>query len=141
MDPVTSGMDPTVPLEAFANSTYSTGGDSRLYNLNVFYNVSTGHVHESQKTLWYAGLMSWFLARRHRLDDYINRARPAHDPGCRVSLPKHATALTSHVHKSNRTTASSTQDWPEESLRYRCYGCPSWPRPSFPFNGSCGVTL
>jgi Amt family ammonium transporter len=41
MDPVTSGMDPTLPLEAFANTTSPTGGDSLAYNLNVFYNVST----------------------------------------------------------------------------------------------------
>lgn len=40
MDPVTSGLDPTVPLETFANTSIPTGGDSRLYNLNVFYNVS-----------------------------------------------------------------------------------------------------
>ncbi|KAF2182256.1 ammonium transporter [Zopfia rhizophila CBS 207.26] len=38
MDPVTSGMDPTTPLEAFANTTDVNGGDSKLYNLNVFYN-------------------------------------------------------------------------------------------------------
>ncbi|KAL7772007.1 hypothetical protein CFE70_001960 [Pyrenophora teres f. teres 0-1] len=38
MDPGTSGNDPTLPLEAFANTTYTTGGDSKLYNLNVFYN-------------------------------------------------------------------------------------------------------
>jgi Amt family ammonium transporter len=43
MDPVSSGLDPTVPLEAYNNGT-STGGDSRLYNLNVFYNVSLGIV-------------------------------------------------------------------------------------------------
>jgi hypothetical protein len=40
MDPVTSGLDPTVPLQTFANTTIPTGGDSRLYNLNVFYSVS-----------------------------------------------------------------------------------------------------
>ena len=40
MEPVTSGLDPTAPLETFANTTIPTGGDSRLYNLNVFYNVS-----------------------------------------------------------------------------------------------------
>lgn len=40
MDPVTSGLDPTLPLETFGNTTVATGGDSRLYNLNVFYNVS-----------------------------------------------------------------------------------------------------
>ena len=40
MDPVSSGLDPTLPLEAFTNTTDATGGDSRLYNLNVFYNVS-----------------------------------------------------------------------------------------------------
>ncbi|KAF1841161.1 ammonium transporter-like protein [Cucurbitaria berberidis CBS 394.84] len=38
MDPVSSGLDPTLPLEAFNNATIATGGDSRLYNLNVFYN-------------------------------------------------------------------------------------------------------
>ena len=41
MDPVTSGLDPTTPLEAFNNLTDANGGDSRLYNLNVFYNVSS----------------------------------------------------------------------------------------------------
>jgi len=40
MDPVSSGLDPTLPLEPFRNTTDATGGDSRLYNLNVFYNVS-----------------------------------------------------------------------------------------------------
>lgn len=40
MDPVSSGADPTTPLEAFNNATIATGGDSRLYNLNVFYDVS-----------------------------------------------------------------------------------------------------
>ncbi|KAF2791785.1 ammonium transporter [Melanomma pulvis-pyrius CBS 109.77] len=38
MDPVLSGMDPTTPLEVFNNLTDANGGDSRLYNLNVFYN-------------------------------------------------------------------------------------------------------
>lgn len=40
MDPVSSGADPTTPLESFNNATISTGGDSKLYNLNVFYDVS-----------------------------------------------------------------------------------------------------
>jgi ammonium transporter, Amt family len=40
MDPVSSGLDPTLPIEAFNNQTDVNGGDSRLYNLNVFYNVS-----------------------------------------------------------------------------------------------------
>lgn len=40
MDPVSSGADPTTPLEAFNNATIATGGDSKLYNLNVFYDVS-----------------------------------------------------------------------------------------------------
>jgi hypothetical protein len=40
MDPVSSGLDPTLPLEVYNNVT-GTGGDSRLYNLNVFYNVSS----------------------------------------------------------------------------------------------------
>ena len=40
MDPVTSGTDPTTPLETFNNATIATGGDSKLYNLNVFYDVS-----------------------------------------------------------------------------------------------------
>lgn len=43
MDPVGSGLDPTTPLEQYANSTVATGGDSRLYNLNVFYNVSVAN--------------------------------------------------------------------------------------------------
>ncbi|KAJ4296540.1 ammonium transporter Amt1 [Kalmusia sp. IMI 367209] len=37
-DPVLSGVDPTTPLEAFNNLTIPTGGDSKLNNLNVFYN-------------------------------------------------------------------------------------------------------
>lgn len=37
-DPVDSGMFPTTPLEPFGNDTVATGGDSTLYNLNVFYN-------------------------------------------------------------------------------------------------------
>ncbi len=40
MDPVSSGSDPTTPIEAFNNATIATGGDSKLYNLNVFYDVS-----------------------------------------------------------------------------------------------------
>lgn len=35
-----SGLDPTLPLEAFKNDTIPAGGDSRLDNLNVFYNAS-----------------------------------------------------------------------------------------------------
>ncbi|KAF2866744.1 ammonium transporter AmtB-like domain-containing protein [Massariosphaeria phaeospora] len=38
MDPVTSGLEPTTPLEAFGNTTDAAGGDSKVYNLNVFYN-------------------------------------------------------------------------------------------------------
>jgi Amt family ammonium transporter len=38
MEPVSSGLDPTVPMEVFNNTTDVNGGDSRLYNLNVFYN-------------------------------------------------------------------------------------------------------
>ena len=38
--PVDSGMFPTTPMEDFNNSTDPAGGDSLLYNLNVFYNVS-----------------------------------------------------------------------------------------------------
>ena len=37
MDPVTSGSDVTTPLQAFGNTTEPAGGDSRLYDLNVFY--------------------------------------------------------------------------------------------------------
>jgi Amt family ammonium transporter len=50
MNPVSSGADPTTPLEVFGNVTSATGGDSRVDNLNVFYNVSSrcvvscGHV-------------------------------------------------------------------------------------------------
>lgn len=44
MDPVTSGMDPTTPLEAFNNATDAAGGDSKIYNLNVFYNVSVDSI-------------------------------------------------------------------------------------------------
>jgi hypothetical protein len=39
-DGVLSGSMPTTPLEDFQNATISTGGDSSLYNLNVFYNVN-----------------------------------------------------------------------------------------------------
>lgn len=38
-DPSSSGMDPTVLLVPFENTTSPTGGDSRLDNLNVFYNA------------------------------------------------------------------------------------------------------
>ncbi|KAF2263987.1 ammonium transporter-like protein [Lojkania enalia] len=38
MDPVTSGSDVTTPLEVYNNATDPNGGDSTLYNLNVFYN-------------------------------------------------------------------------------------------------------
>ena len=55
MEPVTSGLDPTVPLETFANASIPTGGDSRLYNLNVFYNVSfissLGNLPDKEKKL------------------------------------------------------------------------------------------
>jgi Amt family ammonium transporter len=34
-----NGADPTLPLEAY-NNTLATGGDSRVDNLNVYYNVS-----------------------------------------------------------------------------------------------------
>lgn len=37
MDPVESGLQPITPLESFNNLTDANGGDSRLYNLNVFY--------------------------------------------------------------------------------------------------------
>ena len=44
MDPVSSGADVTTPKQVFPtegdNATYATGGDSRLYDLNVFYDVS-----------------------------------------------------------------------------------------------------
>jgi hypothetical protein len=46
MDPVSSGLDPTTPLEAFNNATIATGGDSKLYNLNVFYDVSVACINE-----------------------------------------------------------------------------------------------
>jgi hypothetical protein len=49
-------MDPTVPLEAFNNATIATGGDSRLYNLNVFYNVSLYQFDGWVGCMWYAGL-------------------------------------------------------------------------------------
>lgn len=49
MNPVTSGQDPTVPLEPFTNTTSATGGDSRLYNLNVFYSVSVALGHPSTR--------------------------------------------------------------------------------------------
>jgi Amt family ammonium transporter len=39
MDPTTNGADPTLPLQAY-NGTVATGGDSRVENLNVYYNVS-----------------------------------------------------------------------------------------------------
>lgn len=48
MDPVLSGMDPTTPLEVFNNLTDANGGDSRLYNLNVFYNVSSPQISTSK---------------------------------------------------------------------------------------------
>jgi Amt family ammonium transporter len=41
MDPVLSGADPTTPLEAFNNKTDPAGGDSQIYDLNVFYQVRT----------------------------------------------------------------------------------------------------
>jgi hypothetical protein len=44
MNPVSSGADPTTPLEVFGNVTSATGGDSRVDNLNVFYNVSLRRV-------------------------------------------------------------------------------------------------
>ena len=40
-DPVNTGLDTTLPLETFNNVTIATGGDSKLYNLNVFYNVGS----------------------------------------------------------------------------------------------------
>lgn len=40
MDPSSNGGDPTVPLQVY-NGTNAAGGDSRIDNLNVYYNVST----------------------------------------------------------------------------------------------------
>jgi hypothetical protein len=100
MDPVSSGLDPTVPLEPFGNITEATGGDSRLYNLNVFYNVSfwLPRYGNCYGFGGYAGLTATFPARRYRLDDYVYRPRAAHDTGCRVSNPQ---ITQHHVHKSN----------------------------------------
>jgi hypothetical protein len=98
MDPVMSGLDPTLPLEPFGNTTEATGGDSRLYNLNVFYNVSF------PATRTCSGFQSWsnagltnamFPARRYRLDDHIDRPRAAHDTGSRVSNLNPTTMHTS----------------------------------------------
>lgn len=49
MEPVSSGLDPTTPLEAYNNATDANGGDSRLYNLNVFYNVRRPVYHCSDR--------------------------------------------------------------------------------------------
>ena len=121
MDPVLSGLDPTVPLESYGNST-GTGGDSRLYNLNVFYNVSVLRTQEIAKwQLWSAGLIRWFTARRYRLDDHINCSRASHDSGCRVGLEFHY--LCKNLHESNqRITASSTPASHEENPHYHSYG-------------------
>lgn len=73
MDPVSSGADPTTPLEAFNNATIATGGDSKLYNLNVFYDVSW-----SRDELLNVGLMR--LGGRYRLDDHGHGVGAAYDP-------------------------------------------------------------
>jgi hypothetical protein len=39
MDPSVSGADPTLPLIPY-NGTIATGGNSKIDNLNVYYNVS-----------------------------------------------------------------------------------------------------
>lgn len=80
MDPVTSGADPTTPLEAFNNATIATGGDSKLYNLNVFYDVSWSYEVLSER----AGLMQ--IGGRYRLDDYEYCARAAYDSGSWVGI-------------------------------------------------------
>jgi Amt family ammonium transporter len=46
--PGDSGLYPTTPLEEFKNVTDAAGGDSTLYNLNVFYNVSDASLSESR---------------------------------------------------------------------------------------------
>jgi Amt family ammonium transporter len=65
MEPVSSGLDPTTPLEAFNNLTDANGGDSRLYNLNVFYNVSrpTWHCSDGARLTFFrqAGDIAWML--------------------------------------------------------------------------------
>lgn len=69
-----SGLDPTLPLETFHNDTMPAGGDSRLDNLNVFYNASSAPRYPlpSRSVLTPAG-------GRHRLDAYLDGARPVND--------------------------------------------------------------
>lgn len=113
MDPVTSGMDPTVALEPFTNTSIPTGGDSRLYNLNVFYNVSL----PGEPTLAIRGA-NGSIAGRHRLDDHINCARALDDSGCRVSR----TMVQNWIPVTDQSIAFFILDWHGESPHYRYYG-------------------
>lgn len=49
MDPTSNGADPTLPLQVY-NATSVTGGDSRIDNLNVYYNVSLVGLEFGDKT-------------------------------------------------------------------------------------------
>ena len=50
--PSASGLDPTLQLVSFHNDTIPTGGDSKIDNLNVFYNVMV-YVHPEHVRLWH----------------------------------------------------------------------------------------
>jgi hypothetical protein len=81
MDPSLTGADPTVPLEVY-NGTVATGGDSRIDNLNVYYNVSfVGSEFPYQTKRGANATLAW----RHRLDDHGNCSRASDDSWSRVS--------------------------------------------------------
>ena len=75
-----SGMDPTTPLQVFQNLTVPTGGDSKLENLNVYYNVG------SRARRACVTLILTPAGWRYRVDAHVNGLSPAHDPRCRLFL-------------------------------------------------------
>jgi hypothetical protein len=81
MDPSSTGADPTTPLQVY-NGTAATGGDSRIENLNVYYNVSlVGSEFMYQTKRGANATLAW----RHRLDDHSNCSRASYDSWSRVS--------------------------------------------------------
>jgi hypothetical protein len=100
MDPTTNGADPTLPLQAY-NGTLATGGDSRVDNLNVYYNVSLlgGRAASGRGA-------NCLLARRHRLDDHSNCSRASYDSRSWVS----ARMYINIAQQTNKNVDSSTRD-------------------------------
>lgn len=78
--PSASGIDPTVQLVSFTNQSIPTGGDSKIDNLNVFYNVTPRQPRPCVIVVLNTA------GRRHRMDAYLHRPCPSHDSGRRLFL-------------------------------------------------------